>query len=323
MAYFGNTNSYRLFSRVEPRTLFVLLWFSVCLLVVALMYRNGGRSMTPSAPPSQSQHIGVVTKVLVPINSIEPGVKLTSNLFKVEDRSIEGIESKVIRNFDSINGAYSNSLIASNVPLVNEYITFETPANALTAKIPEGYRAVTISVNEETGVEGWVRPGARVDVVWLSSLRGRPSITTIVENAEILSAERSIDKDPTAKNEGAPGHITLLVSIKDAQRIQLAKSAGSLSLSLRGTKDRNEIGSETITVEGLLRTSETMNQSDATGWIKVGDKSFEINTEGKIKPSSSADEVLKQVVELQQGNSRLEGTNNPQVGMVVQPKKRY
>lgn len=301
MAYFGNVQSDKVFSKMEPRTTFLLLWFVVCAIVVLLMVKGGIFRATPvpQAPVVIEKEIRTPTiKVLVPKEAIKAGEKLREDQFVVQDRVVQGMEERVVTAFASIEGTYASAFIAPQAPLLKDYVTFTVPANALTAKIPDGFRAVTISVDAESGVEGWVRPGVRVDVVWLSTLRGKPAVTTIVEDAEILSAERSIEADPENSGKSIPSHVTLLVSIKDGQKIQLAKTTGSLSLSLRGTADRNANGNETITVERLLRSSETEGRSDATGWIKVGDKGYEITTEGKLQASDSAQNVLKQSVDL-------------------------
>ena len=51
-------------------------------------------------------------------------------------------------------------------------------------------------------------------------------------------------------------HITLLATIEDSQKIQLAKkSPGSLSLSLRGDGDLEMLGTESTNLEQLLKTS--------------------------------------------------------------------
>ena len=67
-------------------------------------------------------------------------------------------------------------------------------------------------------------------------------------------------------SSGASGYVTLLLSVKNAQKIQLAKkSNGSLSLSLRGQKDEQNLGSETMAVDSLLRDSDIRNLETVEG----------------------------------------------------------
>lgn len=76
----------------------------------------------------------------------------------------------------------------------------------------------------------------------MSSITGRPSLTVIVQNALVLSADRQLSSnvDPAAP---VPGNHNLVVStFKDSSKIQLASSNGSISLSLRGDRDNNGKG---------------------------------------------------------------------------------
>ncbi|RIL10101.1 MAG: Flp pilus assembly protein CpaB [Proteobacteria bacterium] len=292
MAYFGNSGGDKVWNKVEPRTMFLVVWLGLCAVVVAIILKGGFGSeesapiQAATAPKQPSMGL-----VLVPREEIPAGNKLTRNLFTLENRAIDGIELRTVNTFEQIEGSFAAAQIAANEPLLRDHVTFAAPANAVTAKIPEGFRAVTISVDAESGVEGWVRPGARVDVVWASQVRGRSTVTTIVENAEVLSAERSTEINPES-GKPIPSHITLLVNIEDAQRIQLAKTSGSLSLNLRGTSDQAEIGGKTLAVSNLLKSGDNKKRSDATGWVQIGDKGFEIGTTGRLKPSEDAHEVL-------------------------------
>ncbi len=150
----------------------------------------------------------------------------------------------------------------------------------ITAKIPKGHRAVAIPVDPISGVEGWVAPGVRVDVVWTTIVDGQPMAVTIVENAHVLSAGRRTDKNsaPLGAVNGVSvqaEHVTLLATIADSQKIQLAKkSPGSLSLSLRGDGDLELQGVETTETGQLLGISATENPTEE---VELGGKSYILN----------------------------------------------
>ena len=174
--------------------------------------------------------------VLVPVRTIEPGEQLTSAFFRVESRPERAVGERVIRDYSEIQGSYARSMISAGEPLSRDIVTQVKPTSLITTNIPEGYRAVTITVDVKTGVEGWARPGARVDVAWTSSLLGKPGLTVIVQNALVLSAERQVNPNMDA-GAPVPSTISLLVTAKDAAKIQLASTTGELTLSLRGEKD--------------------------------------------------------------------------------------
>lgn len=198
-----------------------------------------------------------MVKVLVPIQSIDSGAQLDAAMFRVEERPKVTVTDSSVQDFEIIQGKFARSLIVANQPLHLDYVTDQRPINQITALIPEGYRAVTIPVDVRTGIEGWARPGARVDVAWNTTIRGKPAVAIIVENAKVLSASRSTENSKQANTEAPiPTELTLLVSIKDANKIILAQKSGSLALSLRGDSEpgKTEAGGA-ITVDDLLGTN--------------------------------------------------------------------
>ncbi|NMC61904.1 MAG: Flp pilus assembly protein CpaB [SAR324 cluster bacterium] len=190
----------------------------------------------------------------------------------------------MIRDLSSIRNQYASTQLSADTVVLKEQLSTTSPINVITSRIPEGFRAVSIPVDAESGVEGWARPGARVDVVWSTEHRGRKLVTTIVENAEVLSAERSTETDTaTQMGQPLPSHITLLVSLKDAQRIHLAKASGALSLNLRGDTDNQSGTVETISMEKLLKPIVSKDIGEIQGKVTLNGEEF-VFAEGKLIP---------------------------------------
>lgn len=196
-------------------------------------------SKEPEAAPVVVQETKIdIAKVLIPAKQIEPGTVLEPSLFRIEERPRNVVPARAIGNPDELLGTYARTLIVPDQPLTADYVTKLKPNSAITANIPEGFRAVTIRVDERSSVEGWARPGARVDVVWATVIRGEQTVSTIVFNAKVLSAERQTEGGAAGNpNQATPATVTLLVGVDDATKIQLASTAGTLSLSLRGDRD--------------------------------------------------------------------------------------
>jgi pilus assembly protein CpaB len=196
-----------------------------------------------------------MTLTLIATKEIGAGVKLLPSMFKLESRELGDSDQGTVKDLDEVVGRYARIDISQNTPLVRSAVSAaNTESPDIGERIPTGYRAVAIPINALTGVEGWVRPGAHVDVVWSTERERQFVVVTIVENAKVLSVERSLDAEQPSQltTPSTPNHITLVVPSADAQRIQLAKSSGSLSLSLRGIDD--QVGSQTVplTSDNLL-----------------------------------------------------------------------
>lgn len=224
----------------------------VCSFVAVIFLSSG--SSDANQPTTVVIHEPQIemAEILIPIQRIEQGAMLEPSMFRKENRPKVGLSAGAIRDLEQIQGQYAKALILPDQPLHEEYITRTRPINAITQKIPDGFRAVTIRVDAKTAVEGWAVPGVRVDVVWASQVAGKQALTVIVENSMILSADKNVDSNAKG-GPPIPSTITLLVSNEDAKKIQLASLSGTLSLSLRGDNDSGKGGSGgTITLDDLL-----------------------------------------------------------------------
>ena len=208
----------------------------------------------------------------------------------------------------ALSGTFTKTLILEGDPLHRDNIAVEKPILAdVSMSIPTGFRAVAIPVNPESGVEGWVRPGVYVDVVWSTQHRDKKMVSIIVENARVLSAggvseemhkrnmklAASGQKAPGGGNGGAlqARYVTLMVSLEDSQRINLAKTSGALTLSLRGSEDQNAAGDKTFTVEKLLNSRGVVLSDQVTGTVSVAGKHFEVRDDGTF--NQMQDEAVK------------------------------
>lgn len=215
------------------------------LVFVILIYVLMQEAKKPKEEPVKERVVVVEQKpqpipmvnVLVPIQEIEAGKPLDQSMFKIIEKPAMAVTEDSVRSFDEIKGLYPRSILAANQPVVKDLFTAVRPSNPIAPKIPVGYRAVTINVNATTAVEGWANPGANVDVMWITNITGEATATLLVQNAKVLSAERQVEGQQVGPGAVVPTTVTLLVSEKDAQKISLASTSGSLVLHLRGATD--------------------------------------------------------------------------------------
>jgi pilus assembly protein CpaB len=150
------------------------------------------------------------------------------------------------------------SSVAVNEPLSGNNIASKEMGAGLPAMIPEGMRAVTISVNAVVGVAGFVSPGTRVDVMVILRQGTDGLARVVVNNVLVLAADAN--RDQSAAREGnsiQSSVVTLLASPKDAERITLAGAQGQLMLTLRNPLDTAPAESNGTRIANLF--------SDASG----------------------------------------------------------
>ncbi|TCD12384.1 Flp pilus assembly protein CpaB [Oricola cellulosilytica] len=155
--------------------------------------------------------------------------------------------------------------IEPNEPILVSKITDPGSQATLSRRIEDGMRAVTIRVDDISGVAGFVVPGDRVDIALTRTFKiekkdesggedyapielspagdrtytGDPdsfvATTIVLRNVKILSIDQIADErqsDPVVVRA-----VTLEVDAIGAKAISAAQSAGSLSLHLRGAGD--------------------------------------------------------------------------------------
>jgi len=247
-----------------------------------------------TAPPAP---VVELIDCLVAIEKIEPGTALDPSRFKKETRPVVSAGTNIVTSFDKLRGAYAASFIAAGQPLLMDYVTTKAPANEIQANIPEGFRAVAVSVNDVSNVEGWVRAGAKVDVMLASEVSNKPVITLLAQNAKVLSAGKvASSKSSRSSNNVGVTTITIMVTVDEATKIQLAASSGVMSLSLRGDEDTVESpDNQTVTLDSVfgLATSRAQAGPSREGRITFSGRNYVI-VGGKLIPEDSvASEATK------------------------------
>ena len=110
-------------------------------------------------------------------------------------------------------------------------------------------RAISIRVDDVSGVGGFVTPGDRVDVVLTRHRNDDQIATTILQDVLVRGidqiADEERDKPVVART------VTVEVGPDEAQRLVLAQQAGRLSLTLRPAGMHDQVATSTITSNSL------------------------------------------------------------------------
>ncbi|HEX2149729.1 MAG TPA: Flp pilus assembly protein CpaB [Actinomycetota bacterium] len=127
----------------------------------------------------------------------------------------------------------------------------QTGAESL--KIPNGQRALTLSLPAPQGVADYIQPGAKADI--FVTFKGLPGVTNPVDatltqlllsNVTVLANRRALPAQALA--DGAPppdgGDIllTFAVTVEQAEKIVFAKENGALWLTLMNPEDPPGVG---------------------------------------------------------------------------------
>lgn len=267
------------FGAVSPARTYAtkVRWLVACLVSVILVLAIAIIFIAQTPPSTVSQEPVVEQKpvvesvtpkveYLVAAMRIEEGAMLQEAMFTKVADDVDKMPMTAVRaqNLPAIVGKFANKLINASSPLVMDDVSDIQPVTALS--IPPGFRAVTINVDSRSGVEGFAKPNSRVDVLWSYSQAGKKNVATIARFVKILSVSGVTKTVSERANVGGTTTVTLLVTERDAKKIELARTLGELSLSLVGDQETSTPTNEpeAVTMADLIGRPAQAEQVEVT-----------------------------------------------------------
>lgn len=182
----------------------------------------------------------VVAKVEIPVGSRIIREQLTVAQFPA-DVTPEGAISTID---DKLIGRVVVSAISPRDPVTEVKLAPVGSLGGLSSVIPEGYRAMTVKVDDVVGISGFIMPGTLVDIVVViqppKGSSNEEMISKIVlQNIKVLANGQNIDKPKNDREvERSVRAVTLQVTPEQAEKLALAGSEGKLQLVMRNSVDQ-------------------------------------------------------------------------------------
>lgn len=207
-----------------------------------------------------------LTKIAVASKSLETGKKIEGGDLKLVDWPKANLPVGSINDPGSVSGRVVRTPIAQNEVVLERSLISSGSNGSLSGQIASGMRAFTMNVNEIAGVAGFALPGNYVDVLINSKDNTNDHISKILlEKVLILAIAQETSTD--SNKPKIVNAITLEVTPIDAEKLDLARSVGSLSLVLRNPSDNISL------VSNGVRKDDLMLQKPSSIQIKAGNKS--------------------------------------------------
>jgi pilus assembly protein CpaB len=182
----------------------------------------------------------VVAKVGIPVGSRIIREQLTVAQFPA-DVTPEGAISDIDA---SLLDRVVITAISPREPLTEAKLAPVGSLGGLSSVIPEGFRAMTVKVDDVVGVSGFIMPGTLVDIVVViqppKGTANEEMISKIVlQNIKVLASGQNIDKPKNDREvERSVKAVTLQVTPEQAEKLALASSEGKLQLVMRNSVDQ-------------------------------------------------------------------------------------
>lgn len=238
------------------RSSIIMLIAAVALGLIAVLFARTFLGGAEGEAGKQAAAVRTVPTVVAAAD-IKFGEKITPEKVKVVDWPANALPQGSFQRLEELTMGQGRTAMR---PIVaNEILTensLATGANRLsTAQLlnPQ-MRAVSVPVNEVSGVAGLIFPGDRVDIFMTRQPEeAMPYSELLAQGARVLAVgvDMNVGKDKPEIVKSA----TLEVTPLQAQKIALAQTVGQLNLALRHFSDESRV---------RLQTAQVMDLNDGT-----------------------------------------------------------
>lgn len=155
------------------------------------------------------------------------------------------------RRLEEFIGSVVRARVAAGEPITDGRVVKPEERGFMAAVLTPGMRAISVSVNQTSGISGFVLPGDRIDLILTHAIKSereggssqdRHASETILSDLRVLAIGQKIQEAKNGETIVA-NTATLEVTPKQVEMIAVAVELGKLSLSLRslGKQDGEEL----------------------------------------------------------------------------------
>ena len=188
---------------------------------------------------SVQNHAADLNNVVVARTAIPLGTKITADQLALLPIPNGSAPDAVFRKIEDAVGRVAVVPIGVREPITNLKLAPAGMGAGLGAVIPEGYRALTVKVDDIVGVSGFVMPGSFVDVVAVilpvsqTAAAQGPISKIVLQNIKVLASGAKIDSPGDQREPTSVSAVTLLVTPDQAEKLVLAANESKLQLVMR------------------------------------------------------------------------------------------
>jgi pilus assembly protein CpaB len=194
-------------------------------------------------------------KIAVAGADLELGSRLSPEMLRMVDWPAGSVPPGAFLDLKMLEGRVIKTSLQRGEPVLESKLAPEGTKGGLSAVVAEGKRAMTVRVNDVVGVAGFALPGNYVDIMVNTqeeganrSDRDRAISKIVLERILVLAVAQEASRDTTKPR--VVNAVTLEVTPDEAEKLDLARSVGSLSLVLR-----NQIDPKMAETDGATKTT--------------------------------------------------------------------
>lgn len=228
---------------MQSKRAFVMLALSVLAGVAAVIL---------AARWMGQQASGERATVLVATSDLDLGQAITAQMLQPIAWPAGTQPEGSFNDASKLEGRVVRTSIYKGEPVLEPKLAPEGTKAGLDSIIKKGHRAITVKVNEVVGVAGFLAPGSHVDLlVNIKDDRDTAISRVVLERIMVLAVAQEARR-PEETKARVVNAVTLEVTPEQAEKIDLARNVGTLSLMLRNQVDTQDSATEGITRKDLF-----------------------------------------------------------------------
>jgi pilus assembly protein CpaB len=211
---------------------------TMALLVSAVFYQIAVRGRSAPAEPTGTQEIVVATR------DLDIGATVGPADLRLENWPANRVPEDGFLAIDEVIEGVPVARILAGEPVMRRRLAPPGSGVGLSPKVPVGMRAISVRVDDVTGLAGFVLPEAHVDVLVTGTPLSSPELgrmtRTILSKVRVITAGENLEADASGKPQRV-AVVTLLVTPEQAELLTLASAQGRLQLVLRNARDEDVV----------------------------------------------------------------------------------
>ena len=228
---------------------------SLIMLIVALL--AGLVAVVLAAKWIQQQNQGTGNKIAVATMDIQLGTRLSPQVIQMVEWPASSVPAGAFADEKALADRVVKMTVSRGEPILENKLAPVGSRGGLSSVVEEGKRAITVRVNDVVGVAGFALPGNYVDIMVNTQEEGsknndkdRAISKIVLEHILVLAVAQEAGRDETKPK--VVNAVTLEVTPEQAEKLDLARSVGTLSLVLRNQTDLDPARTVGVTKDVLL-----------------------------------------------------------------------
>ncbi len=202
---------------------------------------------TQVAAPAPTDMVAVAT------GDIAPGTALAAGSLKLVSWPKELIPPQCASALNQVEGRVVSFPISTGEPILFSKLAPVGTTAGLSSLLNESKRALTVRVDDVTGVAGFLHPRDRVDVLADMKMKGDENYSKVIlQDITVLSIgqiwqQKGGEDKPTVVNA-----VTLELTPEQTEILNLASNEGKIRLALRGGNNKTNVETSGVASSNLF-----------------------------------------------------------------------